>query len=82
MTNSKFKRVLSLVLAFVMTASLFTNWPMPAFAADGVKGKDLMPVVSATISGEVTLYSNEKNNRHTVYHHNPCGMLVCWKRQG
>ena len=32
MTNSKFKRVLSLVLAFVMTASLFTNWPMAAFA--------------------------------------------------
>lgn len=32
MTNSKFKRVLSLVLAFVMTASLFTNWPMVAFA--------------------------------------------------
>ena len=60
MTNSKFKRVLSLVLAFVMTASLFTNWPMPVFATDSVKGKDLMPVVSATISGEVTLYSNEK----------------------
>ncbi|MBR5805814.1 MAG: VWA domain-containing protein [Oscillospiraceae bacterium] len=35
MTNSKFKRVLSLVLAFVMTASLFTNWPMPVFATSG-----------------------------------------------
>ena len=40
----KMKKVLSLVLAFVMTASLFANWPMPAFATEGGEP----PVVEAT----------------------------------
>ena len=31
----KMKKVLSLVLAFVMTASLFSNWDLKAFATDG-----------------------------------------------
>ena len=31
----KFKRVVSFILAFVMSASLFTNWPLHAFAVDG-----------------------------------------------
>ena len=40
----KMKKVLSLVLAFVMTASLFANWPMPVFATEGGEP----PVVEAT----------------------------------
>ena len=31
---TKMKKVLSLVLALVMTVSLFSNWPMPAFATE------------------------------------------------
>ncbi len=34
MTKIKFRKVLSLVLAFVMTASLFSNWDLKAFATD------------------------------------------------
>ncbi len=37
---TKMKKVLSLVLAFVMTASLFTNWPMPVFAAGSITESD------------------------------------------
>lgn len=40
----KMKKVLSLVLAFVMCVSLFANWPMPAFATEGGEP----PVVEAT----------------------------------
>ena len=66
MTKSKFYRVLSLVLAFVMTVSLFSNWTMPIFATTGVKSSDLAPVISTTLKGEVTLYSDVKDDAPSV----------------
>ena len=66
MTKSKFYRVLSLVLAFVMTVSLFSNWTMPIFATSGVKSKDLTPVISTTLKGEITLYSDVKDGAPSV----------------
>ena len=62
----KLKRMLSLVLAFVMTVSLFSNWPMPVFATSGVKSKDLAPIISTTLKGEVTLYSDVKDGAPSV----------------
>ena len=58
MTNSKFYRVLSLVLAFVMTVSLFSNWTMPVFAETGIKTEPIAPVITTAFKDdEVELYA-------------------------
>ena len=49
----KFKKVLSLVLAFVMTASLFSNWPMPVFATEGNDVK-----ISAEDNADISNYGD------------------------
>ena len=59
MTNSKFYRVLSLVLAFVMTVSLFSNWSMPVYAETGIKTEPIDPVITTAFKDdEVKLYAS------------------------
>ena len=58
MTKSKFYRVLSLVLAFVMTVSLFSNWTMPIFAENGIITEPIDPVITTAFKDdEVELYA-------------------------
>ena len=59
MTNSKFYRVLSLVLAFVMMVSLFSNWTMPVFAETSIKTEPIEPVITTAFKDdEVELYAS------------------------
>ncbi|MBQ6849464.1 MAG: VWA domain-containing protein [Oscillospiraceae bacterium] len=58
----KLKKVLSLVLAFVMTASLFSNWPMPVFATEGNDVK-----ISASESADLTKNGDMSYGDLTTY---------------
>ncbi|MBR4036525.1 MAG: VWA domain-containing protein [Oscillospiraceae bacterium] len=70
---TKMKKVLSLVLAFVMTTSLFSNWDLKAFATDGedvtldiITGADLLETVSYNETTTIT-----KDNVKLYQSYNP-----------
>ena len=51
---TKMKKVLSLVLAFVMTASLFSNWDLKAFATSGEAEALVIPEGAELFKIEIT----------------------------